>query len=59
MNMLVTLRPKQNGWHFTDDIFKCIFLYENFEKNSIQSYSWGPNCELTVNGSDNGLLSNR
>ena len=24
-----TLRPRQNGRHFTDDIFKCIFLYEN------------------------------
>ena len=24
-----TLRPRQNGWHFTDDIFKCIFLDEN------------------------------
>ena len=24
-----TLRPKQNGWHFTNDIFKCIFLNEN------------------------------
>ena len=24
-----TLRPKQNGCHFADDIFKCIFLNEN------------------------------
>ena len=23
------LRPRQNGRHFTDDIFKCIFLNEN------------------------------
>ena len=23
------LRPRQNGRHFADDIFKCIFLYEN------------------------------
>ena len=23
------LRPRQNGRHLTDDIFKCIFLYEN------------------------------
>ena len=23
------LRPRQNGCHFTDDIFKCIFLNEN------------------------------
>ena len=24
-----TLRPRQNGRHFTDDIFKCIFLNED------------------------------
>ena len=24
-----TLRPSQNGRHFTDDVFKCIFLNEN------------------------------
>ena len=24
-----TLRPGQNGWHFLDNIFKCIFLNEN------------------------------
>ena len=24
-----TLRPSQNGRHFADDIFKCIFLNEN------------------------------
>ena len=24
-----TLRPRQKGRHFTDDIFKCIFLNEN------------------------------
>ena len=29
-NMCVnTLRPRQNGRHFADDIFKCIFLNEN------------------------------
>ena len=26
---LNTLRPRQNGRHFPDDIFKCIFLTEN------------------------------
>ena len=26
---LNTLRTRQNGCHFTDDIFKCIFLNEN------------------------------
>ena len=24
-----TLRPRQNGRHFSDDILKCIFLDEN------------------------------
>ena len=24
-----TFRPRQNGRHFPDDIFKCIFLIEN------------------------------
>ena len=28
-NALNTLRPRQNGRHFADDIFKCIFLNEN------------------------------
>ena len=28
-NWLNTLRPRQNGRHFADDIFKCIFLNEN------------------------------
>ena len=27
--LLNTLRPRQNGRHFTDDIFKCIFFNEN------------------------------
>ena len=26
-----TLRPRQNGRHFTDDTFKCIFFNENVE----------------------------
>ena len=32
---LNTLRPRQNGRHFPDDIFKCIFLNENVS-NSIK-----------------------
>ena len=28
-NHVNTLRPRQNGRHFPDDIFKCIFLNEN------------------------------
>ena len=26
-----TLRLRQNGWHFPDDIFKCIFLNKNVQ----------------------------
>ena len=29
ISLLNTLRPRQNGRHFADDIFKCIFLNEN------------------------------
>ena len=28
-NVINTLRPRQNGRHFADDIFTCIFLSEN------------------------------
>ena len=28
-NLINTLRLRQNGWHFADDIFKCIFFSEN------------------------------
>ena len=29
VNALNTLRPRQNGHHFPDDIFKCIFMDKN------------------------------
>ena len=29
LTLVNTLRPSQNGRHFADDIFKCIFLNEN------------------------------
>ena len=29
VDRLNTLRPRQNGRHFPDDIFKCIFFNEN------------------------------
>ena len=29
MKMFHTLRPRQNGRHFSDDILKCIFMNEN------------------------------
>ena len=40
-----TLRPRQNGRHFADDIFKCIFLNENVSvsiKNSLKFAPKGP-----------------
>ena len=41
-----TLRPRQNGSHFTDDSFKCIFLNENVSvsiKISVKFDPKGPN----------------
>ena len=35
--MINTLRPRQNGRHFPDDIFKCIFLNENVSISNIIS----------------------
>ena len=40
-----TLRPRQNGRHFADDVFKCIFLNENVwipVKNSLKYVPNGP-----------------
>ena len=40
-----SLRPRQNGRHFADDIFKCIFLNENIWipiKMSLKFVSEGP-----------------
>ena len=40
-----TLRPKQDGRHFADDIFTCIFLNENawiLIKISLKFVSKGP-----------------
>ena len=42
---LNTLRPRQNGRHFTDDIFKYIFLNENVSiltKVSLEFVPKGP-----------------
>ena len=52
-----TLRPRQNGRHFPDDIFKCIFLDENvliLIKISLKS-----NWQQYSIGSDNGLAPAR
>ena len=43
-----TLRPRQNGRHFADDIFKCIFLNENV---------WFP-IKISVNCVPKGPIDN-
>ena len=46
-----TLRPKQNGRHFPNDIFKCIFLNENVWisiKISLKSVCKGPVNNIPV-----------
>ena len=41
-----TLRPRQNGRHFTDDIFKCIFLNENVWISIKISLKFVPKCPI-------------
>ena len=44
-----TLRPGQNGRHFADDIFKCIFVNENVRipiKISLKFVPKGPNNNI-------------
>ena len=54
---LNTLRPRQNGRHFADDIFipslewKCM----NFALNFIEICSYGSNQQYSIIGSDNGF----
>ena len=46
LSVVNTLRPKQNGHHFADDIFKYIFLNENVLisiKISLKFVPRGPN----------------
>ena len=39
-----TLRPRQNGRNIADDIFKCIFLNENFSISNKISLKYVPWC---------------
>ena len=41
---LNTLRPRQNGRHFADDSFKCIFLNENVSISIKISLRFDPKC---------------
>ena len=57
-----TLRPRQSGRHFPDDIFKYIFLNENVWisiKISLNVCSQGSNQQYSSIGSDNGLAPSR
>ena len=59
---LNTLRPRQDGRYFADDIFECIFLNENFctlIKISLKSVRKRQIDNNPVLGSDNGLAPNR
>ena len=41
---IITLRPRQNGRHIPDDIFKCIFVNENVWIPNKISPKFGPKC---------------
>ena len=43
---LNTLRPRQNGRHFPDDIFKCIFVNENVRISIKMSLKYVPKCPI-------------
>ena len=54
-----TLRPIQNGCHFADNVFKCIFLNENFWISNNISLKCVPCGQIDNISSDNGLAPNR
>ena len=53
-----TLRPRQNGRHLPDDIFKCIFWMKMFQFRLRFPWSLFLRVQLTIFhiGSDNGLV---
>ena len=61
--MVNTLRPRQNGRHFPDDIFKCIFLNESIWNSIEISLKFAPKSPINnipaLVGSDNGLALTR
>ena len=46
-----TLRPRQNGRHFADDLFKCIFLNENAWISLAFSLKFVPKVQINNNPS--------
>ena len=62
ITMINTMWPRQNGRHFPDDIFKCIFVNKNFcnlIKNSLTFVPKGPTDIHPAFGLNNGLVPNR
>ena len=60
--LLNTLRPRQNGRHFTDDTFKPIFLNEKIRisiKNFTEVCPYGSTEQYSSIRSDNGLVPTR
>ena len=54
--------PGQNGCHFADNIFRCIFINKKFcilIKISLSFVPKGPNWQYTSIGLDNGIAPNR
>ena len=43
---IITLRPRQNGRHFADDVFKCIFLNGNLWISIKISLKFVPDCQI-------------
>ena len=59
-NFIETLRQRQNGLHFADDLVTCTFFYwkcMNFDFTD--DCSLGSNLQYSSIGSDNGLVSTR
>ena len=56
------LKPRWNGVHFADDIFKWFFMTKNvlcFDSNFTDVCSRGSNWKQVSSGSDNDLMLNR
>ena len=55
------MRPRQNGRHFEDDIFKCLFNKKNmnFDYDFTEDCSLGPNEQYSSIGLDNNLARGR
>ena len=62
VHCLHTMRPRQNGRHFPDYLFKCIFLNDRLWisiKIPLKLVSKGPVNNIPGFGSDNGLVPTR